>query len=98
MHIAASKPLALDIDKLEVSLVEKEKDILLTTIKSSGKADNIIEKILEGKMNKFFSEVTLLNQPYIFDTNKNVRTAVSEFSSNNLFNILNFELFVLASQ
>ena len=97
MHIAASKPLALDIDKLDISLVEKEKDIQLATIKSSGKADNIIQKILEGKMNKFFSEVTLLNQPYIFDTNKNVRAVVSEFSSNNLFNILNFELFVLAS-
>ena len=97
MHIAASKPLALDIDKLDISLVEKEKDIQLATIKSSGKADNIIQKILEGKMNKFFSEVTLLNQPYIFDTNKNVRTVVSEFSSNNLFNIINFELFVLAS-
>ncbi len=97
MHIAASKPLALDIDKLDISLVEKEKDIQLATIKSSGKADNIIQKILEGKMNKFFSEVTLLNQPYIFDTDKNVRVAVSEFSSNNLFNIINFELFVLAS-
>ena len=97
MHIAASKPLALDVDKLDLSLIEKERDVQLATIKSSDKADNIIERILEGKMNKFFSEVTLLNQPYIFDTNKNVRTAISEFSSNNLFNILNFELFVLAS-
>ena len=97
MHIAASKPLALDVDKLDLSLIEKERDVQLATIKSSDKADNIIEKILEGKMNKFFSEVTMLNQPYIFDTNKNVRTALSEFSSNNLFNILNFELFVLAS-
>jgi len=97
MHIAASKPLALDINELDSFLVEKEKDILLATIKSSGKADNIIEKILEGKMNKYFSEVTLLNQPYIFDTDKNVRKVISEFSSNNLFNILNFELFVLES-
>ena len=97
MHIAASKPIALDVDKLALSLIEKERDVQLATIKSSGKPENIIEKILEGKMNKFFSEVTLLNQPYIFDTNKNVRTAISEFSSNNLFNILNFELFVLAS-
>ena len=97
MHIAASKPLALDVDKLDLSLIEKERDVQLATIKSSDKADNIIKIILEGKMNKFFSEITLLNQPYIFDTNKNVRTAISEFSSNNLFNILNFELFVLAS-
>ena len=97
MHIAASKPLALDVDKLALSLIEKEKDVQLATIKSSGKPENIIEKILDGKMKKYFSEITLLNQPYIFDTDKNVRTAVSEFSSNNLFNILNFELFVLAS-
>ena len=97
MHIAASKPLALDVDKLDLSLIEKERDVQLATIKSSGKPENIIEKILEGKMKKYFSEITLLNQPFIFDTDKNVRTAVSEFSSNNLFNILNFELFVLAS-
>ncbi len=97
MHIAASKPLALDVDKLDLSLIEKEKDVQLATIKSSGKPENIIEKILEGKMNKYFSEVTLLNQPYILDTDKNVRTVVSEFSSNNLFNILNFKLFVLGS-
>ena len=97
MHIAASKPLALDVDKLDLSLIEKERDVQLATIKSSDKADNIIEKILEGKMNKYFSEVTLLNQAYIFDTEKNVRKIVSEFSSKNLFNILNFDFFVLGS-
>ena len=97
MHIAASKPLALDIDKLDSSLIEKERDVQLDTIKSSGKPENIIEKILEGKMKKYFSEITLLNQPYIFDTDKDVRKVVLDFSSNNIFNILNFELFVLAS-
>ena len=97
MHIAASKPLALDIDKLDLSLIEKEKDVQFATIKSSGKPENIIKKILEGKMNKYFSEVTLLNQPYILDTDKKVRNVVSEFSTNNLFNIVNFKLFVLGS-
>ena len=97
MHIAASKPLALDIDKLDLSLIEKEKEVQLATIKSSGKPENIVEKILEGKMKKYFSEVTLLNQPYIFDTDKDVRKVVLEFSSNNIFNILNYELFVLGS-
>ena len=97
MHIAASKPLALDVDKLDLSLIEKERDVQLATIKSSGKPENIIEKILEGKMKKYFSEITLLNQPYIFDTDKDVRKVVLDFSSNNIFNILNFELFVLAS-
>ena len=97
MHIAASKPLALDVDKLDLSLIEKERDVQLATIKSSGKPENIIEKILEGKMKKYFSEITLLNQPYIFDTDKDVRKVVVDFSSNNIFNILNYELFVLGS-
>ena len=97
MHIAASKPLALDVNKLDLSLIEKERDVQLATIKSSGKPENIIEKILEGKMKKYFSEITLLNQPYIFDTDKDVRKVVLDFSSKNIFNILNFELFVLAS-
>ena len=97
MHIAASKPIALDVDKLPLSLIEKERDVQLATIKSSGKPENIIEIILEGKMKKYFSEITLLNQPYIFDTDKDVRKVVLDYSSNNIFNILNFELFVLAS-
>ena len=69
----------------------------LATIKSSGKPENIIEKILQGKMKKYFSEITLLNQPYIFDTDKDVRKVVLDFSSNNIFNIINYELFVLGS-
>ena len=95
MHIAASKPLALETKGLDASFVEKEKEIQKATIKSYGKPDNIVEKILEGKMNKFYSEVTLFNQPYIFDLDKTVGTAVSEFSSKNYFNISQFELFVL---
>ena len=95
MHIAASKPLALETKELDVSFVEREKEIQKATIKSSGKPDNIVKKIIEGKMNKFYSEVTLLNQPYIFDLDKTVGTAVSEFSSKNYFNISQFELFVL---
>ena len=97
MHIAASKPLALDKDKLDLSLIAKERDVQLATIKSSGKPENIIEKILEGKMKKYFSEVTLLNQPYIFDTDKDVREVLLDFSSNNLFKIINYEIFVLGS-
>ena len=97
MHIAASKPIALDVDKLPLSLIEKERDVQLATIKSSGKPENIIKKILDGKMKKYFSEITLLNQPYIFDTDKDVRKVVLDFSSNNLFNIMDYEFFVLGS-
>ena len=95
MHIAASKPLALETKGLDASFVEKEKEIQKATIKSYGKPDNIVEKILEGKMNKFYSEVTLFNQPYIFDLDKTVEKTISEFSSKHSFNISQFKLFVL---
>ena len=97
MHIAASQPLALDINQLNVSLIDKEKEIQLATIKSSGKPDNIVEKILEGKMNKFYSEVILLNQPYILDNDKDIKTIISEFSSKNTFEISQYKLFVLGN-
>ena len=64
MHIAASKPMAINIEYLDKKLVEKEKEIQKETIISSGKPNNIINKILEGKMKKFYSEVTLFNQSY----------------------------------
>ena len=73
MHIAALKPLSIDIDNLDNNLIEKEKEIQLESIKSSGKPDNIINKILEGKMNKFFSEITFLNQKYVLDDEKTVK-------------------------
>ena len=97
MHIAASKPIALDISDLDTNLIDKEKEIQLATIKSSGKPENILNKILEGKMNKFYSDVTLLNQLYIFDTEKKVKEVIAEFSSNNTFSISDYELFILGS-
>ena len=97
MHIAASKPLALDTDKLDKELIEKEKEIQLETIKSSGKPENIIEKILEGKMKKFYSESTFLNQKYILDPERTVSETLNEFSKKNKFEILDYRLLVLQS-
>ena len=71
MHIAAQKPISIDINNLDQKLIDKEKEIQIENIKSSGKPDNILKKILEGKMKKFFSEVTFLNQQYILDEEKN---------------------------
>jgi len=95
MHIAASKPLALDIDSLDKKLIEKEKEIQLETIKSSGKPENIIEKILEGKMKKFYSESTFLNQKYILDPDKTILEILTEFSKKNKFEILDYKLLIL---
>ena len=97
MHIAASKPLAMNIEDLDSKLIDKEKDVLSETIKSSGKPENIIEKILEGKMKKFYSESTLMNQNYILDNEKNINSLLAEFSKNNKFEILDYNLVILGS-
>ena len=97
MHIAASKPLSLNVENLNKDLIEKEREIQLDLIKSSGKPENIIEKILDGKMNKFYSESTLLNQNYILDPDMTVEKVISEFSKKNNFEIINYNLVSLAS-
>jgi elongation factor Ts len=83
MHIAASKPEALDVDKLAEELIESEKKIQEEMIKDSGKPSNVMDKILEGKMKKFYSEITLLNQNFVIDTDKTVKEAISDFNKSN---------------
>ena len=95
MHIAASKPEAMDIDQLSTSVVDNEKKIQKEMIKDSGKPSNVMEKILEGKMKKFFSEVTLLNQNFVIDPDKTIKEAISEFNSSNKFDLKTYALITL---
>ena len=95
MHIAAMKPESLDINDLEKNFVEKEKNIQKELILNSGKPENIVEKILEGKMKKFYSEVTLLNQNYILDQDKTVKMAIQELPENFNFKINSFNIISL---
>ena len=97
MHIAASKPFALSIEKLNKNLIKKEREIQIETIKSSGKPNNILEKILEGKMKIFYSDSVLLEQPYILDLDKTVKQIITEFSKRNNFEIIDYKLIVLNS-
>ena len=97
MHIAASKPLAMNIEQLNKKLIEKEKEVQLATIRGIGKPDNIIEKILDGKMKKFYSESTFFHQRYILDPDKTIEQIISEFSKNNKLDIINYNLVVLGS-
>ena len=92
MHIAASKPEAIDIDQLSSSVIENEKKIQAEMIKDSGKPSNVMEKILEGKMKKFYSEVTLLNQSFVIDPDKTVKESINEINKNNKFELVNFAL------
>ncbi len=94
MHIAAMKPESLDINDLDKNLINNEEKIQRELILNSGKPSNIVDKILEGKMKKYFSEITLLNQSYILDQNKTVKEIINEHSKSN-FKIISFELISL---
>ena len=94
MHIAAMKPESIDIDDLDEKLVEKEKQIQRELILNSGKPSNIIDKILDGKMKKFYSEVTLLNQSYILDQDKSVRVVLDDYNKYK-YKLKSFELISL---
>jgi len=65
MHIAASKPLALDRDKVDTQIVERERTIAAARAAESGKPANIVEKMVDGAVAKFLAEVTLLAQPFV---------------------------------
>ncbi len=67
MHIAAAKPESLDVASLDPKSVEREKNIHRETAKVSGKPDDIIEKMLEGRMRKYYEEIVLLEQTFIMD-------------------------------
>ena len=76
-------------------LIESEKKIQEEMIKDSGKPSNVMEKILEGKMKKFYSEVTLLNQSFVIDNDKTVKDAISDFNSSNSLILKNYILISL---
>ena len=92
MHVAAMKPESIDISDLDSVIIEKEKNIQRELILSSGKPSNIVDKILEGKMSKFFSEVTLLNQKFILDQDKTVKEVINEYQKDYNYNILSFKI------
>ena len=94
MHIAAMKPESFDIDDLDKNIISNEEKIQRELILNSGKPSNIVNKILEGKMKKFYSEITLLNQSYILDQEKTVRDVIEENSKSN-FKLISFELISL---
>ena len=76
MHVAASSPLAVTPDALDPNSVERERAVLIEQAKESGRPDNIIEKMVEGRLRKFFQEVVLLEQAYVIDPDNTVRKAL----------------------
>ncbi len=87
MHIAASSPLAIDKSGLDNNLLKKEKEIITEELKNSGKDNKIIEKIALGKLNKFVSDNTLLEQEWIMEPKKKVKDVLKDVAGNEKLKI-----------
>ncbi len=76
MHVAAARPEALDIADVDVSALEREKNVLADQARASGKPEAIIEKMVEGRLRKYYEEVCLLEQTYVIDGETKIRKVV----------------------
>jgi len=81
MHIAAAAPIYLNKEDVSPELVEKEKDVYREQLKNEGKPNDIIEKILEGKLEKFYSEICLLKQAFIKNEDQTIGDLLTEKSA-----------------
>ena len=82
MHIAATSPKSLNIDDLDINMVAREKEVLIDQAMSSGKPKDIAEKMVQGRMQKFFQEVVLNEQISVIDGESKIKDLVKKLSSN----------------
>ncbi len=78
MHVAAVNPLALDVDAIPAEAAERERAVYADQARASGKPDSIIDKMVEGRMRKFYEEVVLLKQAFVVNPDQTVADAVKE--------------------
>lgn len=78
MHIAASAPLHISKDEVPAELVNKEREILLAQPDMASKPDNVKEKIIEGRLEKFYEQICLLNQPFVRDPAVKVQDMINQ--------------------
>jgi elongation factor Ts len=78
MHIAATNPLGITPEDISQEIIEKEKEIYRAQALDLGKPENVVDKIVEGKLNKFYEESCLLNQPYVRDTDMSIADLLNE--------------------
>ena len=90
MHIAAQSPLAINDKGIKKDILDKELEIIKEELKNSGKKPDMIEKIANGKIKKFISENTLLNQNWIMDTKITVNEFLKQYSHNGEISIIDF--------
>jgi len=87
MHIAASNPIAISPENLPPEIVEREKEIYRAQAVKLGKPEKVVEKIVEGKLRKFFSEACLLNQAYVKDPDMTIQDLLNELKAKTGENI-----------
>jgi elongation factor Ts len=78
MHVAATAPLSLKSDDLDPAVVERERQVLTEQARESGKPEGVIEKMIEGRIRKFYEEVVLLQQPFVMNPDQTVAAFVAE--------------------
>ena len=78
MHIAATSPASLSVDDLDPAMVQRERDVLIEQAKASGKPQEIAEKMVEGRMRKYYEEVVLLEQTFVIDGESKVKAVIDK--------------------
>ncbi len=81
MHIAAAAPLALTAEEIPTDVVERERGVYREQVKNEGKPEKMWDKIVDGKLNKFYKESTLLEQPFVKDPDKTVKDLITEVAA-----------------
>tara|TARA_B100000676_G_C18015621_1_gene809463 strand:- start:496 stop:1461 length:966 start_codon:yes stop_codon:yes gene_type:complete len=81
MHVAAARPESLSIDDIAPEALERERSVLVDQAKASGKPDNIIEKMVEGRLRKYYEEVVLMEQAFVIDTDLKVSKVIENASN-----------------
>ena len=76
MHVAASNPQAMTIAEMSNESIEREKAILIEQARESGKPENIIEKMIVGRMNKFYQEVVFTEQTFVIDGETKIKKVI----------------------
>ena len=88
MQIAAANPMAIGREDLDPELVEKEKAILMAQARESGKPENVLEKMVEGRIKKFFGEVCLLEQPFVKNPDMLIQDYLNEMRAKTGENVI----------
>jgi elongation factor Ts len=97
MHVAAAKPLAVSVDRLDARQLERERAIYAEQARASGKPDSIVDKIVDGRVRKYYEEVVLLEQAYVIDSDMKVKAAIERVAESigSTITVTGFERFAL---